>query len=90
MKAEGKVGQLQALLAEKDENLKSVATELERTQKILRFLNNGTSKLDHIITTGESFGDHSSVGYKGVVRRLFLLNMVYLLILLMFLIISLL
>ena len=29
-KAEGKVVQLEALLAEKDENLKSVSTELER------------------------------------------------------------
>ena len=28
-------------------------------------LNNGTSKLDHLITTGKSFGDHSGVGYIG-------------------------
>ena len=46
-------------------NLKSVATELERTQKMIRLLNNGTSKLDHLITTGKSFSDHSGVGYKG-------------------------
>ena len=64
-KAEVKVVQLEALFAEKDENLKSVATKLERTQKTLRLLNNGTSKLDHLIITGKSFGDHSNVGYKG-------------------------
>ena len=52
------------LIAEKDEKLKSIATELERTQKILRLLNNGTSRLDHLITTGKSFGDHTSIGYK--------------------------
>ena len=34
------------------------------TQKTLRLLNNSTSKLDHLITTSKSFGDHSSVGYK--------------------------
>ena len=37
------------LLAEKVENLKSVTTKLEKTQKMLRLLNNGTSKLDHLI-----------------------------------------
>ena len=64
MKAEGKVVQLEALLAKKDENLKSVATELVRTQKTLRLFNNSTSKLDHLITAGKSFGDHMGVGYK--------------------------
>ena len=53
------------LLAEKDENLKFVTIELEITQKTLRLLNNGTSKLDHLITTSNSFDYHSSVGYKG-------------------------
>ena len=28
-------------------------------------LNNGTSKLDHLITTSKSFSDHSGVRYKG-------------------------
>ena len=64
-KTEGKVSQLEALLVEKDENLKSITIELEKTKKILRLLNNGTSKLDHLITTSKSFGDHSGVGYKG-------------------------
>ena len=57
--------QLEVLLAEKVENLRSVTIELEKTQKTLRFLNNSTSKLDHLITTGKSFDDHSGVGYKG-------------------------
>ena len=65
VKAECKVVQLQALLAEKNENLKYIATEHEITQKRLRLLNNGTSKLDHLITTGKSLGDHNGVGYKG-------------------------
>ena len=38
-KVEGKVVQLEALLVEKDENLKFIATELKRTQKMLGFLN---------------------------------------------------
>ena len=57
--------QLEVLLAKKVENLKSVTTKLEKTQKMLRLLNNGTSKLDHLIIIGKSFGDHSGVGYKG-------------------------
>ena len=65
MKAEGKVVQFRPLLAEKDENLKPIATELERTQKMPRLLNNGISKLDHLITTSKSFGDHCGVGYEG-------------------------
>ena len=56
--------QLEALLAKKYENLKFVATKLEKTQKMLRLLNNGTSKLDQLITTGKSFGDHSGVIYR--------------------------
>ena len=64
-KVEGKVTKLELLLAKKSENLKSVTTKLERTQKSLRLLNNGSSKLDHLITTGKSFGDHGGIGYKG-------------------------
>ena len=30
-----------------------------------RLLNNNISKLDHLITTGKSFGDHNGVRYKG-------------------------
>ena len=65
MKAEGKIFELEVLLVEKDENLKSVVTELERSQKSLRFLNNGSSKLDHLITTGKSFSDYGGIEYKG-------------------------
>ena len=31
---------------------------------MVRLLNNGISKLDHLITTSKSFGDHSGVGYR--------------------------
>ena len=65
-KVEGKVQQqLEVLVTEKDEKLKSVTIELERTQKTLRLLNNETNRLDHLITSGKSFGDHSGVGFKG-------------------------
>ena len=64
-KADGKVQQLEALVAEKDENLKSVATELEITQKVLQLLNNGTNMLNHLITSDKSFGDHSGADFKG-------------------------
>ena len=65
VKAEGKISELELLLVEKYKNLKSVTTELERTQKSLRLLSNGSSKLDHLITTGKSFGDHGGIGFKG-------------------------
>ena len=53
------------LLTEKTETLKFVTIELERTQKSLRLLNNGSKKLDHLITTGKSFGEHGGIRYKG-------------------------
>ena len=57
--------QLEVLIAEKDEKLKFVATELEITQKTLRLLNNGKSIVDHLITSSKFFGDHNGIGYKG-------------------------
>ena len=63
-KADGKISELELLLIEKFGNLKSVTTELERTQKSLRLLNNSSSKLDQLITIGKSFGDHGGIGYK--------------------------
>ena len=56
---------LRCFLLKKIKNLKFIATELERTQKSLRLLNNCSSKLDHLTTNGKSFSDHSRVGYKG-------------------------
>ena len=64
-KSEGKISELELLLVEKSENLKSITIKLERTQKSLRLLNNGSSKLDHLIITGKSLGDHGGIGYKG-------------------------
>ena len=64
-KVEGKITKLELLLYEKSENLKSVTTKLERTQKSLRLFNNGSSKLNHLIITGKSFGDHRGIEYKG-------------------------
>ena len=64
-KVKGEISELEVLLAEKIENLKSVIIELERTQKSLRLLNNGSRKLDHLITTGKSFGALGGIRYKG-------------------------
>ena len=64
-KEEGKVQQLDVVIVEEEEKLKFVATELERTQKALRLLNNGTSRLDHLIISGKLFGDNSGAGFKG-------------------------
>ena len=92
VKVERNVVQLEALLAEKDENLESVVIKLERSKKPLRLLNNGTRKLDHLIL----LVSHSVIivvlviKVSHLVQRLFLLNLVCLLILLMSHIISLL
>ena len=52
-------------MAEKDEKLKSIATDLKRTQKTPHMLNNGTSRLDHMITLGKIFGNNSVIDFKG-------------------------
>ena len=64
MKAKGKISELELLLAEKSKDLKSFTTELESTQKSLRLFNNGSSKLDHLITKSKSIGDRGGVEYK--------------------------
>lgn len=42
-------------------------TQLEETQKFLRMLNFGSTKLDHILSIGKSCGDHHGLGYTGEV-----------------------
>ena len=64
-KAEGKISELELLLVEKTKTLMTVTSELGRTQKSLRLLKNGSSKLDHLITSGKSFNDHGGIGYQG-------------------------
>ncbi|PON99332.1 hypothetical protein TorRG33x02_048750 [Trema orientale] len=63
--SENKVQKLEALLAEKEAKLKEVSAELERTQKSLKMLNSGTSKLDHILSVGKTSSDHKGLGFKG-------------------------
>ena len=77
-KAEGKIFELEMLIAEKDENLKSIAIELERTEKTVRLLNNGTSKLDHLSPSVSHSVIIVVLGIKVslLVQRLFLLNLV--------------
>ena len=64
-KVKCKISKFEVLLAEKEESLEFVTTELERTQKSLRLLNNSLNKLDHLITTSKPFGDHGEIGCKG-------------------------
>ena len=85
-KAKGNISELELLFVEKSENLKSVSTKLEITQKSLRLLNNGSSKLDHSITTCKSSVIMVALGIKVslLVLRLFSLILVCLMIQLMF------
>ena len=52
-------------MVEKEEKSRTVTTELEKTQKALRMLNVGTRKLDQMISSNTSFGDHSDIGFTG-------------------------
>ena len=84
-KTEGKMQQIKAVVAEKEEKLKSAATEHERTQKTLCLLNNGTNRLEHLITSSKLLGNHSGVSFKvetTSIKTMFI-NIDYLLILLM-------
>ena len=60
-KEEDKVQQREAVVVEKEVKLKSVATELDRTQQTLCSIIGQAGWT----TSGKSLGDHSSVGYKG-------------------------
>ena len=57
--------QFKVLITDEDKKLKFVAIELKRTQKTLCLLNNETNSLEHLVTSGKLFGDHSGVGFKG-------------------------
>ncbi|KAG7579060.1 Zinc finger CCHC-type [Arabidopsis thaliana x Arabidopsis arenosa] len=59
------VGYIQKQLEEKEEKLKQVNHELEETKKGVKMLNNGTSKLDHILTMGRVGHQPQGLGYKG-------------------------
>ena len=45
--------------------MKYVVIEIERNQKVLRLLNKGTNRLDHLNISSKLFGDHNGVGFKG-------------------------
>lgn len=60
-----KVQILESLISEKDKKLKKVLVEFERTQKSLKILNFGTSKLDDILSVGKTNSNHTSLIYKG-------------------------
>jgi len=51
--------------AEKEKKLQETRAELEHTQKSLKMMNSGTSKLDHILSIGKASGDRHGLGYIG-------------------------
>ena len=62
---ECKVQDLESLVAKKEKILKKVSTKLERTQKSMKMLNLGTSKLDDILTLGKLQNDQRGLGFTG-------------------------
>ena len=61
---EGVVFNLKSLVKEKDEKVQELLVELDSIKKNLRMLNFGTTKLDQILTIGQS--SKNGLGYIGV------------------------
>ncbi|PON74745.1 hypothetical protein PanWU01x14_048040 [Parasponia andersonii] len=56
---------MKELIVDKKENiLKEISMELERTMKSLKTLNSGSSQFDHILTYGKFPSDISGLGFK--------------------------
>ena len=65
-------GELQAIVtkyeseaAKNKRDLAGTRLELERTQRNLRLLNSGTTKLDHLLSQQKASTDHAGLGYTG-------------------------
>ena len=65
-------GELQAIVtkheseaAKNKRDLAGTRLELERTQRNLRLLNSGTTKLDHLLSQQRTSSDHTGLGYMG-------------------------
>ena len=56
---------LETFVAKKKSKLKDASLELERTQKSLKMLNSGTSKLLHILTIGKLRKDQRGLAFVG-------------------------
>ena len=54
------------LATEKERKVQEIKVELENTQKNLKLLNFGTTKLDHLLTFGQSNGNRHGLGYTEV------------------------
>ena len=54
MSLKKKMQELETLVAEKEDRIKEIYTELERTQKNLKMLNSGSAQLDHILSRGKN------------------------------------
>ncbi|XP_024030940.1 uncharacterized protein LOC112094406 [Morus notabilis] len=50
---------------ENEKKLQETRAELEHTQKSLKIMNSGTTKLDHILSIGKASGDRHGLGYIG-------------------------
>ncbi|XP_019093255.1 PREDICTED: uncharacterized protein LOC109129457 [Camelina sativa] len=67
LELEAKVVEAEKYATEKGEEALQAKVQLEETQKNLRMLNNGTEKLDHILTIDKT--DKCGLGYEGKVSK---------------------
>ena len=74
---------VESQVAEKEAKLKEISIELEITQKSLKLLNLGTSKLDHILILGRASKDQKDLDLKVRYQdqKMCLLKVLYLLLL---------
>ena len=64
-KSKKKVQVLEMLVAEKDDRIKEIHADLERTYKNLKMLNLGSAQLDQILSKGKFTGNQQGLDYKG-------------------------
>ena len=56
---------LELQIDEKEKKQVELKAELVHTQKTLKMMSPGTSKLEHILSMGKASGDHHGLGYTG-------------------------
>ena len=56
---------LELQVGEKEKKEVELKAELEHTQKTLKMMSLGTSKLENILSMGKARGDHHGIGYIG-------------------------
>ena len=64
-KSEKKMQVLETLVTKKEDRIKELSFELERTQKNLKMLNLDSTQLDQILFKGKYIGNQQGLGFKG-------------------------